>query len=98
SASPSPSPSPSPPRGPIPRPSPTPDPNRALYDQLIARLGGDLATAVADQQGLSATLEDGRVREQALSDQVDAETAKVGDLEGQVSELDGKVSATQDRV
>ena len=102
SASPSPSPSPSPTSSPAPspspRPSPTPDRNQALYDQLIARLGGDLASALADQRRLGAALEGERVREQALGDQVDEETSKVADLEDQVAQADVNVSATQDRV
>ena len=94
----SPNPSPSPLPSPSARPSPTPDPNKALFDQLATRLRGDLTTALGDQQRLSAALDQGRVREQKLSDQVDAEANKVSDLEDQVAQLDDQVSMTQEEV
>jgi murein DD-endopeptidase MepM/ murein hydrolase activator NlpD len=94
----SPHPSPSPLLGPSPSPSPTLDPNKALFDQLATRLRGDLATALADQQRLNTALDQGRIREQKLSDQVDAEANKVSDLEDEVAQLDDQVSTTQDEV
>jgi murein DD-endopeptidase MepM/ murein hydrolase activator NlpD len=54
--------------------------------------------ALADQLRLSTALDQGRLREQALSDQVDAEANKVSDLEDQVAQLDDHLSTTQDEV
>ena len=110
SASPSPSPSDAagPPASPSPSPSdtpspslsvsPSPDPNQPLYDHLKSRLSGDLAAALADQQRLSAALDAGRLREQALYDQVDAASARVADLEDEIAQLDDQITTTQDRV
>jgi murein DD-endopeptidase MepM/ murein hydrolase activator NlpD len=53
---------------------------------------------MADQQRLSAALDAGRLREQALYDQVDAASARVSDLQDQVAQLDDQITTTQDRV
>jgi murein DD-endopeptidase MepM/ murein hydrolase activator NlpD len=110
SSSPSASPSPSPSASPIPLPSPsvspvtspspaaTPDPNQPLYNRLKARLSTDAAGALTDQQRLSATLDAGRAREQALYEQVDAATARVADLQDQIAQLDDQITTTQDRI
>ncbi len=100
SASPSPSPSPSASASPSPSPAaqPAPDPNQALYDRLKTRLSADLASALTDQQRLSGALDAGRVREQALYDQVDAATARVADLQEKIAQLDDQITATQDRI
>jgi murein DD-endopeptidase MepM/ murein hydrolase activator NlpD len=81
-----------------PSPNPTSDPNQALYDRLAARLRGDLAKAVADQQQLGSQLDQGRAQQQALSDQVDAATARIADLRDQVAQLDDQITTTQDQV
>ena len=80
------------------RPSPTDDPNQALYNHLKTQLSTDLAMALSDQQRLSAALDAGRLREQALYDQVDAATARVADLQDQIAQLDDQITTTQDRV
>jgi murein DD-endopeptidase MepM/ murein hydrolase activator NlpD len=61
-------------------------------------LSADLASALTDQQRLSAALDAGRVREQALYDQVDAATARVADLQEKIAQLDDQITATQDRI
>jgi len=61
-------------------------------------LSADLANALADQQRLSAALDSGRLREQALYDQVDAASARVSDLQDQIAQLDDQITTTQDRI
>jgi len=95
SASTSPSPTPSPSPSVSPSPSPTADPNQPLYDQLQARLGGDIATGLATQQRLNAALDLARAREQALSAQVDAQAQKISDLQDQIAQLDDQITTTQ---
>jgi murein DD-endopeptidase MepM/ murein hydrolase activator NlpD len=93
-----PAPSPTSSPGTNPGPSPTPDPNQALDDKLAARLQGDLAKAVADQQRLGSQLDQGRAQQDALSAQVDAATARIADLQDQVAQLDDQITTTQDEV
>ncbi|TME54057.1 MAG: hypothetical protein E6I58_13815 [Chloroflexi bacterium] len=69
-----------------------------IYDQLRARLGGDLARALTTQQRLSAALDQTAVSEQVLTDQITQEEARIADLEDQVALLDTQIQETQDRI
>jgi murein DD-endopeptidase MepM/ murein hydrolase activator NlpD len=74
------------------------DPNQALYDQLRARLGGDLARALTSQQQLSAALDLSAASQLALTAQITAEEAQIADLETQITQLDAQITYTQSRI
>lgn len=74
------------------------DPNQAAYDLLRARLGGDLSTALSNQERLSATLNQTARSVQILSDQIASEEAVISNLEDQIAQLDTQISDTEDRI
>jgi len=75
-----------------------PDPNQALYDQLRARLGGDLGNALTTQQKLMATLNQTSASVQILTDQVTREETLISNLEDQIAQLDSQIADTQARI
>ncbi len=79
-------------------PSPSPDPTQAAYDQLRARLGGDLATALTTQEHLSAVLDQSAASAQILTDQITQEETVIANLEDAIAQLDSQISDTQDRI
>jgi murein DD-endopeptidase MepM/ murein hydrolase activator NlpD len=81
-----------------PSPCPAPPPPPSIYDQLRARLGGDLARALTTQQQLSTALDQTAASEQVLTDQITLEEARIADLENQVAQLDAQIQDTQDRI
>ena len=95
---------------PSPCPTPTPasaarvtcpaatDPDQAAYDLLRTRLGGDLSTALSNQERLSATLNQTARSVQILSDQIASEEAVISNLEDQIAQLDTQISDTEDRI
>jgi murein DD-endopeptidase MepM/ murein hydrolase activator NlpD len=74
------------------------DPTQALYAQLEARLGGDIAKALAAQERLTNALDKVSVNEQALSDQVSNLEGQIADLQDQVAQLDSQIQDSQDRI
>lgn len=99
--SPSPSPCPSPSAASSARTgcSTTPaDPNAAAYAQLETRLGGDIATALATEQRVAATLDQFAGAEQSLTDQISQEEQVISNLEDQIAQLDQQISDTQARI
>ncbi len=76
----------------------TTDPNQAAYDQLRARLGGDLANALTTQQNLMATLNQTSAGVQILTDQVTREETVISNLEDQIAQLDSQIADTQARI
>ena len=78
-------------------PAPT-DPNQALYQQLESRLGGDIATALATEQRVAATLDQFSNTSQLLTDQVSHEEDVISSLEDQIAQLDSQIADTQARV
>jgi murein DD-endopeptidase MepM/ murein hydrolase activator NlpD len=68
------------------------------YDELKARLGGDLALALTTQQKLSAALAEATATELMLAAQLTQEEAKITDLQDQISQLDQEISDLQDRI
>jgi murein DD-endopeptidase MepM/ murein hydrolase activator NlpD len=74
------------------------DPTQALYDQLGARLGGDLARALTSQQRLSAALDQSAAGQQALSTQIAAEEARIAALEARITQLETQIAGTQSRI
>jgi murein DD-endopeptidase MepM/ murein hydrolase activator NlpD len=74
------------------------NPNQAAYDQLKARLNGDVARALDAEQRLSATLDQFAVTEQALTDQITQEEAVIAALEDQIAKLDVQIADTQTRI
>jgi murein DD-endopeptidase MepM/ murein hydrolase activator NlpD len=74
---------------------PAADPNQALYDQLRARLSGDLARALTSQQQLTSALHQSAVSQQALSAQITAEEAKIATIEAQITQLESQIALTQ---
>ena len=78
---------------PSPCPSPAASSSRCVaqhsspYDELEARLGGDLAQALSTQQKLSAALAEAAATEVMLADQLTQEESKVTDLQNQVASL-----------
>jgi murein DD-endopeptidase MepM/ murein hydrolase activator NlpD len=83
---------------PSPSPCPTPSPTPSVYDQLRARLGGDLARALTAQEKLSVALDQVAASEQALTDQISNEETRIADLEDEVAQLDSQIQDTQDRI
>jgi murein DD-endopeptidase MepM/ murein hydrolase activator NlpD len=77
---------------------PPTDPNQALYDQLRARLGGDLARALTTQQRLSVALDQSAARELALTTQISGEEARIADLEAQITELETQIAGIQNSI
>lgn len=69
-----------------------------IYEQLAARLGGDLATALTAQERLNTALDQTAVSEQVVTDQITQEEATLADLEDQVAQLDTQIQDTQDRI
>ena len=76
----------------------TSTPQPTIYDTLRARLGGDLAKALATQQKLSAALDQTAVSEQVLTDQITQVEAGIADIESQIAALDTQIQDTQDRI
>jgi murein DD-endopeptidase MepM/ murein hydrolase activator NlpD len=74
------------------------DPTQAAYDQLRARLGGDLANALTTQQKLMATLNQTSASVQILTDQVTREETLISNLEDQIAQLDSQIADTQARI
>jgi len=74
------------------------DPNQALYNQLRARLGGDLARALTSQQHLSLALDLSAASQQALSTQITSEEARIADLEAQITVLETQIADTQTNI
>jgi murein DD-endopeptidase MepM/ murein hydrolase activator NlpD len=74
------------------------DPNQAAYEQLRTRLGGDLSTALNNQERLTAALHQTTVSVQILSDQIAREEAVISTLEDQIAQLDGQISDTETRI
>jgi murein DD-endopeptidase MepM/ murein hydrolase activator NlpD len=77
---------------------PPADPNQALYDQLTARLGGDIARALTSANQLSAALAVTSADQQALNAQIASEEAKIADLETQITKLEAQIADTQGRI
>lgn len=96
--SPSPCPSPHPTASSARVSCPATDPNQALYDQLGARLGGDLARALTSQQQLSAALNQSAASQMALTAQVTGEEARIADLQAQITQLETQIADTQNRI
>jgi len=71
---------------------------QSVLDQLAARLGGDLARALATEQRLSTALDQTAASQQALTDQISQEEARIADLEDKVAQLDTQIQDTQDRI
>ena len=74
------------------------DPNQAAYDQLRARLGGDLASALTTQQTLMSALNRTSASVQILTDQVTREETLISNLEDQIAQLDSQIADTQARI
>lgn len=77
---------------------PTVDPQQALYDQLRARLGGDLARALTSQQRLATALDQSAASEAVLNAQINQEEAKIAQIERQLAALDAQIADTQQRI
>jgi len=79
-------------------PAPSLDPTQAAYDQLLTRLGGDLATALTAQEHLSAVLNQSAASVQILTDQITQEETVIAGLEDAIAQLDSQISVTQGRI
>jgi murein DD-endopeptidase MepM/ murein hydrolase activator NlpD len=79
-------------------PSPCPAPQPTIYEQLAARLGGDLAKALSTQQKLSTALDQTAASQQVLTDQISQEEQRISDIEDQVAQLDTQIQDTSDRI
>src|SRR5712692_7706349 len=77
---------------------PSTDAPQTVYEQLAARLGGDLARALTTQQQLSSALDQTAASEQALTDQISQQESIISDLEDKVAQLDTLIQETQDRI
>ena len=74
------------------------DPNQAQYDQLRARLGGDLARALTSQQQLALALHQSAASQQALSAQIATEESKIAGIEAQIAQLETQIATTQSSI
>lgn len=74
------------------------DPNQAAYEMLRTRLGGDLSTALSNQERIAAALRQTSVSVQILSDQIAREEAVIANLEEQIAQLDTQISDTEARI
>ena len=77
---------------------PAPDPIQAAYDALRARLGGDLANALATADRLSQALDQSAANEQLLNDQISLEETRISDLQDQIAQLETQISDTLDKI
>ncbi len=75
-----------------------PDATQAQYQQLEARLGGDVAKALAAEQRLSSLLDQDAATSQALSDEIAQEEATIASLESEIAVLDAEIADTQQRI
>jgi murein DD-endopeptidase MepM/ murein hydrolase activator NlpD len=75
-----------------------PDPNQAAYDQLVTRLGGDLAKALTSEEQLTAALKQTSASVQILNDQITQEETLIANLEDQIAQLDTQIADTQARI
>jgi murein DD-endopeptidase MepM/ murein hydrolase activator NlpD len=78
--------------------APPTDPNQAAYAQLRTRLGGDLSTALTNQERLTAALHRTSRSVEILSDQISSEEAVISNLEDQIAQLDTQISDTEARI
>jgi murein DD-endopeptidase MepM/ murein hydrolase activator NlpD len=74
------------------------DPNQAAYDQLRARLGGDVASGLTTQQKLMSALNQTSASVLILNDQVAREETVISNLEDQIAQLDSQIADTQARI
>jgi murein DD-endopeptidase MepM/ murein hydrolase activator NlpD len=74
------------------------DPNQAAYTALEARLGGDIATALATEQRIAATLDQFAASEQLLSSEIAQEEQVITNLMDQIAQLDQQIVDTQARI
>ncbi|HVS48387.1 MAG TPA: peptidoglycan DD-metalloendopeptidase family protein [Candidatus Dormibacteraeota bacterium] len=78
--------------------TPTPDPNQAAYDQLLTRLGGDLAKALTSEEQLTAALDQTSTSVQIVTDQITQEETVIANLQDQIAQLDTQIADTQARI
>ncbi len=78
--------------------TPTPDPNQAAYDQLLTRLGGDLAKALTSEEKLTAALDQTSTSVQIVTDQITQEETVIANLQDQIAQLDTQIADTQARI
>lgn len=78
--------------------TPTPDPNQAAYDQLLSRLGGDLAKALTSEEQLTAALDQTSTSVQIVTDQITQEETVIANLQDQIAQLDTQIADTQARI
>jgi murein DD-endopeptidase MepM/ murein hydrolase activator NlpD len=78
--------------------TPTPDPNQAAYDQLLTRLGGDLAKALTSEEKLTAALDQTSTSVQIVTDQITQEETVIANLQDQIAQLDTQIADTQGRI
>jgi murein DD-endopeptidase MepM/ murein hydrolase activator NlpD len=78
--------------------APATDPNQAAYAQLRTRLGGDLSTALINQERLTAALHQTSRSVEILSDQISSEEAVISNLEDRIAQLDTQISDTEARI
>ena len=81
-----------------PAPAPTQDPNQALYAELEARLGGDVARALTAEQKLAATLDQFAGIEQSLTAEVASEVSVISHLQDEITRLDAEIADTEARI
>ena len=74
------------------------DPNAAAYTHLESRLGGDIATTLATEQRVAATLDQFSGTEQTLNDEVTQEEQVISNLEDAIAQLNQQISDTQAKI
>jgi murein DD-endopeptidase MepM/ murein hydrolase activator NlpD len=74
------------------------DPNQAAYDQLRARLGGDLAGVLTTQEQLMSALNQTTASMNILSNEITQEETVIANLQDQIAKLDAQIADTQARI
>jgi murein DD-endopeptidase MepM/ murein hydrolase activator NlpD len=71
---------------------------QALFDQVKAQLGSNLADALAAQDQLEKSLKDNADQQARTQAKIDAANAKLAELDAEISKLDDQIEVTQRRV
>lgn len=71
---------------------------QALFAEVKAKLGSNLADALSAQDQLQRSLQDNADQQAQTQAKIDTANAKLADLDAQVTKLDDDIRATEDRV
>jgi murein DD-endopeptidase MepM/ murein hydrolase activator NlpD len=78
--------------------SPSPTPSGQLVEDVRARLGVDLATALVAQQHLGDALQQNAQQQQVVTDQLNATREQIAQLDAAIARRDRQIQDTQARI